>query len=358
MAKASVCFRNSEIGALLTNDPGYSARGLALPSTSATHTNDRVTRGDGLAASNDAADPAIASSETPNVSLCDRYVMAGGCDVAYVLFLEPMDENDARTSGAMDRFITSAIRAFTPDPTLVHCEVLLPPIPNSSGRRTHFATYMGQEAAWQSRDPATDDGIAFYLIDNATKWRAVPIFGSNAVESLRLACQSNVNAPYSMSRYLTSVPPLRGMARMLSDQPGSTGHCATIVARVLSQAHVGASLQHASAWYSPGTLYQELWNCLGDTQCLPAMSTKPIQSALLTKTKMSPVEALLDVPVSFEHVRALGESVCTQAIEELTRRVVQARVANGGHGRDEASRVAQKDLARGLLRWTLLRGDD
>lgn len=337
MAKVTLCFRNKEIGTLLTIDSGF---------------------GDGLVASDDRADDACASSTMPTSSLCNRHPTISNCDVAYVLFLEPVDVAGAKTSSTLDRFITSAIRTFTPDPTLVHCEVLLPPIPNSSGRRTHFATYMGQEAAWQSRDPSTDDGIAFYLIDNATKWRAVPVFGKNAVDSLRLACQSNVNAPYSMSRYLTSVPPFRGMARMLSDQPGSSGHCATIVARVLSQAHVGASLEHASAWYSPGTLYQELWSCLDGTQRFPATSTESIQSVLLTTTKVSPVAALLDAPVSFEHVRSLGESVCTQAIEELTRRVVQARVANGDQGRDEASRVAQKDLARGLLRWTLLRSDD
>ena len=144
---------------------------------------------------------------------------------------------------------------------------------------------------------------------------------------------------------------------MLADQSGSAGHCATIVARVLSEARVDASLQHASAWYSPGTLYQELWRCVDDTHRHPTMPIDPVEPTSLTTPKMS-VEALLDVPMSCDHVRSLGESVCMQAIEELTRRVVQARIENGDCGRDEASRIAQKDLARGLLRWTLLRGGD
>jgi hypothetical protein len=44
-------------------------------------------------------------------------------------------------------------------------------------------------------------------------------------------------------------------------------------------------------------------------------------------------------------------------VQHLTTSVVDAR-ATASVDRDETSRTAQKDLARGLLRWVLLRKDD
>lgn len=325
----SVSFRSELIGALLAKD------GVCETDSCGT-----------------ALDEEASLSSTPRAlpSVEVGGVTDSGCDVAYILFLEPDSEESGKRPGPFEQMITSAIHAFTPEPTLVHCEVLLPPVPDSAGRRIHFATYMGQTASWQNRDREADDGISFYLIDNASRWRAVPIFGRNAVESLRLACDANVNSPYSISRYLTSMPVIRGFANILPDSPGSAGHCATLTARVLSESRVGPPLQHASAWYSPGTLYKELWTSL---KLQRPIEVQPDQAAVSTAL----CEPLLRAPLSYAHVQSLGDTACRAMVQHLTTSVVDARAADSVD-RDETSRTSQKDLARGLLRWVLLRKDD
>ena len=72
------------------------------------------------------------------------------CDVSYVIFLEPRDGADPNWS-TVEWLADEAIRRFSPAPALAHCELVLPPIPDSDGGRVHFATYMGRGGAgWQN----------------------------------------------------------------------------------------------------------------------------------------------------------------------------------------------------------------
>ena len=103
------------------------------------------------------------------------------CDVAFALFLEPRADPDPRWT-ALEQAIDVAVRIFQPAPTLTHCELLIPPIPTDEGGRTNFATYYGKTSGWQ-----TDrrDGYNYYLLDNSNRWRAVPIFSTNAAALIR-----------------------------------------------------------------------------------------------------------------------------------------------------------------------------
>lgn len=273
------------------------------------------------------------------------------CDVSYAIFLEPRDDPDPQWSFG-EWLVDEAIKRFSPAPPLAHCELITPPIPNSSGGRVHFATYMGRGGAdWQNMR-SKEDGIAFYLIENGSRWRAVPIFGPNACQNVREAAQSNLHAPYALSMYPTSARPLRALAGLWSDQAGHMGHCATITARVLKAAGIGSGLHHCSAWYSPSTLYKEL------VQSVAApLSDGELQQSLtsVTPTKCAQtIDTLLHAPMSYATVRELGDTACIDAVRALTLKVCATAEA----GDEVTSRIAQKQLGTALLRWVLLREDE
>lgn len=272
------------------------------------------------------------------------------CDVSFVLFLEPRGGSDER-AGMMERLTDAAIKQFTPSPTLSHCEIVVPPIPGSGGGRTHFATYVGHKANWQNRGHAsTEDGISFYLIDNGSRWRAIPVFGTNAAENVRDAAEANVNAPYSLSMYPTSASGLRGLAWIWGDSPKHMGHCATLTSRVLKAAGMGASLEHSSAWYSPGTLYSALYGSVAEP--LEAGERSGLTTVHPDEC-MRTIDTLLMNQLSYSSVRELGDAACIDAVRALTLRVCATAEA----GCEEDSRQAQKRLANALLRWVLLRED-
>ena len=103
------------------------------------------------------------------------------CDVVFALFMEPLERPDPRW-GWPEYLIDVAIRKFQPSPTMVHCELLIPPLPSDEGNRTQFATYYGHHSAWQSDHL---DGFGYYLVEHAAHWRAVPIFAHDAAHRLR-----------------------------------------------------------------------------------------------------------------------------------------------------------------------------
>tara|TARA_B110000046_G_scaffold182280_1_gene215958 strand:- start:590 stop:1207 length:618 start_codon:yes stop_codon:yes gene_type:complete len=147
-----------------------------------------------------------------------------GCDVSYVLFLEPREEPDP-TWTALEWVADAVIKRFSPPPTISHCELVAPPIPSSSGGRVHFATYLSRAGAdWQNKDEGKDEGISFYLIDNGSRWRALPVFGPDAAAQVRAAAQNNLHSPYSISMYLTSA---RGANGSLEPHPNHipNHHC-------------------------------------------------------------------------------------------------------------------------------------
>ncbi len=261
------------------------------------------------------------------------------CNVSYAIFLEPAEDDEDMT--IPERIAETAIKTFSPSPVLMHCEVVVPPIPHSDGGKVHFATYMGRGGAdWQNQRDK-QEGILFYLIQNGNRWRAVPIFGKNAASELREAAETNLHAPYSVAMYLTSAPPLRNLAWMWPDSPKSRGHCAVISARVLKEAGL-SNLSKSPAWYSPSTLYNEL---IENTQKL--QNDEPEMSEECTQT----IDTLLHSPLSYETIHSLGDKKCVEAIHELTIRACK-QIKNG----DEiSSKIAQKQLASCLLKWCLLR---
>ena len=178
----------------------------------------------------------------------DGEVGSSSCDVVYMLFLEPSSRGEALDG--IEGIADTMVRMFSPgSEPIVHCEILVPPIPSSHEGRINFATYLGQRAEWQKC--TLEDGVNYYLVQNGERWRAVPVFAPHAASAVRVAADANVGAPYSIRRYVTSARPLRRFAWMLSDSPCAPGHCATLSARVLKQAGVADVLRHHSAWCAP-----------------------------------------------------------------------------------------------------------
>ena len=271
------------------------------------------------------------------------------CDVSYVLFLEPREEPDPAWT-AIEWIADAVIKRFSPPPTLSHCELIAPPIPSSNGGRVHFATYLGRGGAdWQNQNNK-EEGISFYLIENGSRWRALPVFGPNAAEQVREAAQANLHSPYSIGMYLTSARGIRSFARFLGDEPKHMGHCATITARVLKEANLAVGLDHHSAWYCPSSLYSELSKSVG--QALSAAEKTSMGSVTPEECERT-IDTLLRAPMSYATVREIGDSACIDAVRALTMRVCSA----GASADATTSRIAQKQLASALLRWVLLRAD-
>ena len=267
------------------------------------------------------------------------------CDVSFVLFLESPAESDPKWSFG-EWFVDAAIKKLCPFPQMAHVELLAPPIPNSNDERVHFATYLGADGAnWQSTE-SKDEGVGFYLVENGARWRALPVFGANVAAAVREAAQTNVHAPYSLGMYLTSAPPLRALAKWWGDSAMHKGHCAVLTARVLKQAGIDV-LKHTSPYYSPSTLYKDLFASVVplDDETLSSLTSVAPQKCKQT------IDTLLRAPLSYATVREVGDVGCIDAVRALTLQVYHRALA----GDEPSSRVAQKQLATALLRWVLLR---
>ena len=264
------------------------------------------------------------------------------CDVVYALFLESAQETDERWS-TLECAINKAVRYFQPSPALAHCELLLPPVPAEEGLRTQFATYFGRQSAWQ-----TDkiDGYNYYLVENAGRWRAVPIFQANAGAMLRNEADMELGVHYSLARYLSAVPPGRWLANFVADKRRSPAHCATLTARVLRNSSVYTPI-HTSAWYGPSTLYHELSNVA--TWKAERMGAASWEGMPLTTA--THVESLLRGVMAPDTVHSVGETGCLEAVRALTMRACNALVQSD----DVSQRLTQQQLATALLRWVVLR---
>lgn len=270
-----------------------------------------------------------------------------GCDVAFALFMEPGEKPDPRWSWAA-YLIDLAIRTGQPSPTMIHCELLIPPVPHDEGSRTQFATYYGHTSGWQSDHL---DGLGYYLIEHGHNWRAVPIFASNAAERLRDEANKELGVSYSLARYATSAFPLRAFCNLVPVGRRKPAHCATLLSRVLKNAIPEAAPRHHAAYYGPSTLYAELQNRAGEYGAALA-SGEPAVS-MLPKHTQEAVETLLRKPMTHDTVSTLGDSACMEAIRALTLRVTDAIVA----GDAASQRITQKQLATAVLRWVILRDE-
>lgn len=267
------------------------------------------------------------------------------CDVVFALFLEPSAVSDPRWT-AFERVIDTAVRTCQPAPALLHCELLMPPVPSDESLRTQFSTYIGRKSGWQTDKM---DAASYYLAENAGRWRAVPIFQGGAAQKLRQECDSEIGVSYSLLRYATAVPPLRWMSSLVSDTRRAPAHCATLAARVLRNADVYVPV-HRSAWYGPTTLYHELqhqasWQ--GDR--IGAASWGGMDS----DTSVA-VEQLVRGIMSPDVVHDIGDAKCLKVVEALTMRACNALLK----GDAVSQRTTQQQLATALLRWTILRDLD
>lgn len=274
------------------------------------------------------------------------------CDVGYVLFLEPSETDDPKWTTA-ELVVDRLIRWFSPTPTMMHTELIVPPIPDSGGGKVHFATYLGAAGAnWQNQSDARPDGIDFYLVANGHRWRCIPVFAPAVADTLRQACDDNLHAEYSLGMYPTSAKPLRNVAWLWGDSAGHKGHCATLTARVLKEAGAGYALSECSAYYSPATLYTALSSSLSNR--LDERERENLQTVEPEACQQT-IETLLRGKLAYKTVRGLGDGKCIDAIRALTMRVVAT--SDTAEQNPVAARTAQKELATALLRWVLLRAD-
>ena len=263
-------------------------------------------------------------------------------NVVYALFLEPNNKRQCKLS-SWDSVLETAIETFQPNPALMHCELLVPPVPNDDEDRISFATYIGRKSGWQT-DKA--DSLNYYLIENIDRWRAVPIFDLNAANRVRLECDNEIGVEYSMIRYLTAFAPLRWTSRLVADTRRSPAHCATLAARVLKNSDVH-KLASPTASYGPSRLYNELVAtatqkaCSTESECYTKASEK-VECNL---------EMLLRGVMSNETIAEIGDEGCNEVVKYLTYRTCSALFESDG----SMQRMLQKQLATALLRWSILR---
>ena len=225
-------------------------------------------------------------------------------------------------------------------------------MPDSGGSKVHFGTYLSPpfKAGWQGlSDNGQENNIDYYLVSNGSRWRALPVFIPHAVNAVRAAADRNVDAPYSVMRYVTSARPLRRLSWLLSDADKAPGHCATLTARVLRHAGATDAVPRSSAWYSPSTLYSTLLAHAGAS--LAGKDRE--QMGTVAPAESTHTTGVLRGPLSYDTVRSVGDARAIDAVRALTLRVCNAASAQDA----VASRNAQKDLAQVLLRWVLLRGE-
>lgn len=271
----------------------------------------------------------------------------GGSDVVYAMFLEPGAGAGAGAQwSTLECAIDKAVRIFQPSPALAHCELLLPPAPVEEGLRTQFATYLGRSSGWQT-DRA--DGYNYYLLQNSGRWRAVPVFQLNASDKLRHECDMEIGVGYSLARYLSAVPPGRWVANWVPDQRRSPAHCATLTARVLRNSHIYTP-KHASAWYGPSTLYNEL----RQQATVQGERMGAGQWAGMPAHTVEHTEQLLRGVMDATTVQSVGDAHCTDAVHALTMRACNALLRSDA----VAQRTTQLQLATALLRWVLLRAPE
>ena len=262
-------------------------------------------------------------------------------DTVYILALQA-DDSENPEWGVWDRVLDGLVKMFQPSPVMTHVELMLPPSEATPAtlRGVHFAAYKRQLAGWGE---ALQDKHSFYMLENYARWRAMPIVAQDAGEKVAAECERHVDTPYSLARYLASVPPGRAFAWALSDAPRAPGHCATVAARVLRSALPELELAHPAAWYGPATLFHEL---SGRTRA--ASNEQGMPPAIEGDDGVEKEVGELLLLGSEDAVKGLSHVQCAQAVERLTALALRARAG----GKESEQKAAEEQLARALLRWT------
>lgn len=252
------------------------------------------------------------------------------------MFLEPCPPDPGSAPSIMDRLITFAVQNLQPSPVMTHVELVVPCRPGERDA-VNFATYIGETSGWRTD---RHENNHYYLRLHANRWRAVPVFGHQAARKVRSACNDSQGLEYSLLRYVTAASCFRGISTMVPDLPRSPAHCATLVARVLKKS-IG-SILHNSAWYGPSSLFAELTEQLQKRTMVPAASELGPDSLVREQQLLGGDDVA---------VGAMGDAEALDAIRVLT-----LKVAAAAHQGDEVSqRILQKQLANGLLRWSVNR---
>ena len=106
--------------------------------------------------------------------------------------------------------------------------------------------------------------------------------------------------------------------------------------------------RHLPASYGPSTLYREVRT---------EAARRGVRMGLFEGTPTAPddvvgaIDVLLRRPEAEVNVAELGEELIAGAVRQLTLRTVHSILA----GTDVEQRLAQKQLATALLRWSILR---
>ena len=250
-------------------------------------------------------------------------------DVVFALFLECREDATPGASVA-ENALSTLIRLMQPMPSMAHVEILIADCKGDP----HFATYIGRKAGWGvsfGENPAE-----FYMKVNAGLWRAVPIVSKNAAARVRAECGWHVDTPYSLARYVCSVPPLRSLAGLLKDGVGDPAHCAALTARCLKRA-VGRSspIKHSSPWYGPSTLWLQLTH---------QSHSQASHDNGASETTLMYTETLLHG--KNESIKELNKAEKNEALLHLTNKTLHAARGSDAVG----VKLAQKQLATALLR--------
>ena len=267
-------------------------------------------------------------------------------ETLYVLALEG-DAPDSKWKW-WEAALDVVVQTMQPAPSMTHMELLIPPTDEADDM--HFAVYLGKSANWGR---AFSGGPKFYLDPNGNgkSWRAFPIVASDAVKRMRTECDRHrdtpYGSPYRLFNYPFSVPPLRSLAWMLDDSTGAPAHCASLVARCLHRGLPEINLPQASAWYGPSTLFLELSRkARTDSYRKLLEESETVRSTPETEEAARATETLLRG--SDDAVRALSDAECRGGVDALCKKCLIAASGND----PTVERLAQKQLAQGLLRWS------
>lgn len=263
----------------------------------------------------------------------------GSGDVVFALFLEPHDPppgSDPPT--ILDKIVSFAVEHLQPSPVMAHVELVVPCVAGVN-QPVNFATYIGSTSGWQ-KNRANNE--RYYLINNANKWRAVPVFGKGAAKAVREECNKSEGIAYSLLRYATASWAFRSFSGIVPDNTRSPAHCATLTARILRAAVGKSVLRHTSAWYGPASLYADLRDELGSKAIAP-------ESTMMSPESAGAVDKLLRH--SDDDIKHVCDTECLDAIRALTLKTAAAEA----FGDSAMQTLTQKQLATALLRWSVAR---
>ena len=249
-------------------------------------------------------------------------------------------EEEEDQIGLFAKLINFGVGFLQPSPAMQHVELVVP----SSFYKTpvNFAIYYNMKSSWCGNRSINQ---SYYMEEHAYQWRALPVQFDNASSEVRRACNLNDNTVYSVAKYFTSIPPLRGISRLIPEGNNYSAHCAVLTARVLRNSCRGM-LKHNSLWYGPATLYREMCD---NIMYMGNRCKNVDMSFVMNQDVQSKKQVLLTHSDRYVKLK-LTELDCQKIIKYMTSETVLATMI----GVNPSSVTHQKQLATALLRWSIL----